>query len=351
MRKNESFYRHLLHECQSADLQHRLEALEDLRRHEYLNLVEAQFLLDRLNSTGHWQEQRAILGLMCQIKKPLPVEALMAILADRETTSVYLRMEVASTLAFVKAEESIDLVLRLIQDPDEEVCLREMLVESLATWGERISDETLLALLANPEPAICAAALHVWGARPSQTIPIATVLPYCIHEAWYVREAAIKTLLATEDRVPIDAILAALSDPDDHVRDAAAHGCIQLVERFGDQIPLEPLLQALNDDYPSVRENIVDALGKAPARAPLEPIIAALADPLYYVRCAALEALSTMGERVPAELYPMLQAMSGSDPVAQVRLRATRALLMLHGLTPGPLKIPIIDLTLEELGE
>ncbi len=103
MRKNESFYRHLLHECQSADLQHRLEALEDLRRHEYLDLVEAQFLLDRLNSTGHWQEQRAILGLMCQIQKPLPVEALMAILADRETTSVYLRMEVASTLAFVKA--------------------------------------------------------------------------------------------------------------------------------------------------------------------------------------------------------------------------------------------------------
>jgi len=69
------------------------------------------------------------------------------------------------------------------------------------------------------------------------------------------------------------------------------------------------------------------------------------------VRCAALETLSTMGERVPAKLYPMLQAMSGSDPVAQVRLRATRALLMLHGLTPGPLKIPVIDLTLEDLGE
>src|SRR5260370_40978390 len=84
---------------------------------------------------------------MCQIKKLLPVQALMAILEDRETTSMYLRMEVASTLAFTKAEESLDLVLRLIQDPDEEVCLREMLVESLATWGERISDDLLLTLL------------------------------------------------------------------------------------------------------------------------------------------------------------------------------------------------------------
>ncbi len=71
MRKNDSFYRHLLHECQSADLQHRLEALEDLRRHEYLDLVEAQFLLDRLNSTSHWQEQTAILRLMSQIDHDL----------------------------------------------------------------------------------------------------------------------------------------------------------------------------------------------------------------------------------------------------------------------------------------
>lgn len=58
-----------------------------------------------------------------------------------------------------------------------------------------------------------------------------------------------------------------------------------------------------------------------------------------------------MGERVPTSLYPLLQAMSGTDPAAQVRLRATRALLLLHGLDPGPLKMPIIDLTSEGLQE
>ncbi len=147
MRKNESFYRHLLQECQSADLQHRLEALEDLRRHEYLDLVEAEFLLDRLNSTPHWQEQTAILRLMSQIKKPLPIDALMAILADSETSSLFLRMEVAHTLAVTRTEEAIDLFVRLVLDAREHPWLREALTGDLAIWKERIPDELVLTLL------------------------------------------------------------------------------------------------------------------------------------------------------------------------------------------------------------
>ena len=57
MRRNESFYRHLLHECQSDDRERRLRALDGLGTDEYLDLVEGQFLLDRLNSTSEVQEQ------------------------------------------------------------------------------------------------------------------------------------------------------------------------------------------------------------------------------------------------------------------------------------------------------
>ena len=88
------------------------------QQHEYLDLVEAQFLLDRLNSTSNAQEQIAILRLMCEIKKPLPIEALMAILADWETSTVFLRMEVAHTLAVVKAEEALDLFLCILLDSE-----------------------------------------------------------------------------------------------------------------------------------------------------------------------------------------------------------------------------------------
>jgi HEAT repeat protein len=269
MRKNDSFYRHLLQECQSADLQHRLEALEDLRRHEYLDLVEAQFLLDRLNSTSHWQEQTAILRLMSQIEKPLPIDALMAILADWETATLFLRMEVAHTLAVTRAEEAIDLFVRLVLDPEEHPWLREVLTGDLAIWKERVTSELLLTLLADPEPAVCTAALEVLRYRPSQAIPLDLVLPSLQREEKYIREAAIKTLMATEQRVPIDPILSALHDPEPEVRAAASHGCISLVEWFGDVIPLEPLLQALGDEYAAVREDVLDAFGKIPLRVPV----------------------------------------------------------------------------------
>ncbi len=350
MRTNDWFYLQVLHECQSADLQHRLDALNDMRKHEYLNLIEPQFLLDRLNSTSHAQEQSLLLSLMCEIKKPLPLDALLAILADQET-SVFLRMDVAHTLAVVKAEAGLALILRLLQDACEHPWLRETLTGYLSIWGERISDDLLLTLLADSESAVCAATLEVLRERPSQTIPLEVVLPYCTHERKYVREAAIKTLLATEQRVPIDPILAALHDSESEVRAAASYGCISLLERFGDQVPLEPLLQALSDEYPPVRENLLDALSKVPLRIPVEPVAVALTDATFYVRCAALETLALMGERVPSSLYDSLQEMSGLDPSPQVRLRATRALLLLHGMRPAPLRMPIIDFTGEELGE
>src|SRR5258708_36844802 len=176
----------------------------------------------------------AIVGLMCQIKEP-PIDALMAILEDWETSTVFLRMEVAHVLAVKKAEEALDLLLRVILAPEEHPWLRETLTGDLAIWGERISDELLLTLLADPEPAVCTAALEVLRERPTH-IPLEIVLPYLQREEKYIREAAIKTLMAAEQRVPIDPILLALRDPEPEVRAAASHASMSLVHWFLDQI-------------------------------------------------------------------------------------------------------------------
>jgi HEAT repeat protein len=343
MRRDDSFYHHLLYACQSANLQHRLEALEDLRRHKYLDLVEAQFLLDRLNATSNEQEQMAILQLMGQIKKPLPVDALMTILADWETSTVFLRMDVARLLVATRSVEAIDLLIRLVLDRKEHPWLREALTTYLADWEEEVSNELLLTLLADPEPAVQTAALEALRDWPAPTIPIEIVLPYLQRKEKYVREAAIKTLLATERRIPIDLILSALNDPEPEVRATASHGCISLAEWFGDTLPLEPLLRALHDEYAAVRENILDAFGYIPLRIPVEPAITALHDPVTYVRCAAVETLGKMRERVPSSVYPMLQEVAGSDDSPHVRQRAVRTLLLLHGLTPAPLTLPVVD--------
>jgi HEAT repeat protein len=214
-----------------------------------------------------------------------------------------------------------------------------------------VSEEILLQLLADPDPAICAAALSVLREWPPDAIPLETVLPFCTHPEDYVRKAAIKALLAASLRVPPGPILAALRDPEPQVRAAASHSCISLVEWFGDQIPLEPLLELVHDEYSAVREDVLDALGKVPHRAPVEPVIAALTDPVHYVRCAAIETLGLMDKRVPASIYPVLREMSSSDVSANVRQRATRTLILLHGMQPPPLRLPIFDPTLEELGE
>lgn len=42
-------------------------------------------------------EQAIILGLMCEIKKLLPVDALMETLEDVKTSSIFLSMDVAHT--------------------------------------------------------------------------------------------------------------------------------------------------------------------------------------------------------------------------------------------------------------
>jgi HEAT repeat protein len=82
-----------------------------------------------------------------------------------------------------------------------------------------------------------------------------------------------------------------------------------------------------------------------PLSIPVEPVVAALSDDTFYVRCAALETLGVMGGRVPSSVYPTLQTMSNTDPSAQVRLRATRTLLVLHGVEVGPLHLPVVEIT------
>ena len=345
--QEDDFYRHLLTQCQSTDLRQRLGALEELRQEEYLDVVESQFLLNRLNATTDWQEHTMILQLMNENLAPATDQSTDG--NPRRSGNVHISAHGGSPHAGRgTAEEALALVQHLLQDRQEERALREVIVWGLPLWEERAPRDILQQLLANPD--LCEATLDAWRELLADSIPLEEILPCCSHEEASLRTTAIKALQAAGPR-PLESVLAALCDPAQDVRSAATYGCIALAEQRGGQLPPGSLLQALGDEYPPVRENILDALGKVPLHIPVEPVAAALTDATYYVRCAALETLSLMGECVPSSLYPRLQAMSGSDPSAQVRLRATRALLLLHGMQPPPLKIPVIDLTREDLEE
>lgn len=348
--EQDPFYLPLLQECQASDLAQRLRALEALSKSEYLARVPGQFLLDRLNSTSIEREQFALLGVMSLLPSPIPTDALLAIVEDRETTALHLREVVVHTLASMQEGAALDTLLRLLADQSEDIDLRRVIAEDLVCYGAAVPFDALLAALADDDPSIQAGAITAMRAQPA-LIPIETLLAYRAQHEWYIREAVVKTLLATGQPVPIESILAALEDPEQRVREAAAFGCIRLLEWFGARIPLDPLLKALGDDWGPVRETILDAFGNYPERAPVEAIIAALDDPLATVRCAALETLAVMGERVPADLYPLLQAMSGADPSPQVRQRSSRALLALKGFPVSLLPPITFEPTHDELGE
>lgn len=349
MSEQDIVYVRLIEQCQSDNLAQRLAALEELSKY-YLDQLQGQELVDWLASTSIPKEQEAILDVLAQIPAHLPVDALISILADRDTSTASLREAVAHTLAAVKTEPVLAVLLRLLVDPNEELGLRRVIAEDLQAFGELVPFEVLKALLADPDSDILAAAIQAMSEQ-SALIPIDLLLTFRGHPVWYVRQVVVKTLMMTGERVPIEPIIAALSDPEARVRTAAASGCIGLLERFGMRVPLEPLLCALSDTYAPVRESILDAFAKIPEHAPLPPILTALSDADPPVRCAALETLATMPDRVPEALYATLQTMSGMDPSAHVRQRATWALLILKGFPLGPLRPIVFDPTLEELGE
>lgn len=320
MSEGDDFYLQLLQSCQSADLNQRLDALEGLSKHRYLHLVPVQFWLDRLDAATSEQEQVALVRLMGRLEEPLPEEALEAMLDRLETFTLPLLGEVVSAMAVAQAEEMLNLLSWLLEDFAESS-------EDPARWEEDIPAEVLFALLAHPHPDVCLGALDVLSQLPAQSIPLEVVLPYRSHEQGAIREATLRTLSAAERQVPLEPVLAALRDPESGVRAVASHTCISLVGWLGEQFPLEPLVQALNDESDQVRENLLDALGKAPLRAPVEPVVAALTDSCTYVRCAAVETLGLIGQRVPPAIRAIVQAVSESDPDSRVRQRASATLL------------------------
>lgn len=327
------YYQYLLHQCRHPELHERLRALDTLGK-DYLDLVEADFLLVLLHGTSQYEEQSAILGIMSQMGTRAPVAALIELLEQREAGDSGLREYVAATLAALKESTPLDLFIRILKDPTEEGGLREEIAELLGDFGERVPIEVHLAAVADPDPDICVAAIRALSAQGARA-PLDPILAHLAHPAGRVRKAAIRALSRARERAPLEPIVAALGDPDPEVREAAAWGIDLLLEWFGTRVPLAPLLAALADDSPLVRETALDALANHPEYAPLDRVVPALDDSNAYVRCAALLVLERMGSRVPEEVYPTLLRMTQADPYPKARMYATWTLLALKGLPPG----------------
>ncbi len=95
----------------------------------------------------------------------------------------------------------------------------------------------------------------------------------------------------------MDRLLAALKDPDWHVRATA----VRTVGELGEQAPIESLMVALSDEDETVRATAVRVLGKLDKNVPIEQLVAALHDPAGSVREIAALTLAELGTQVPDE--------------------------------------------------
>jgi HEAT repeat protein len=115
---------------------------------------------------------------------------------------------------------------------------------------------------------------------------------------------------------------------------------VQALGKQGESAPLEPLLNALQDEHAAVRAMAVRALGMQGERTPVEPLIAALHDPAWRVRTAAVLALGRLTNKTPVEpLVPMM-----NDEHASVRAAVVWALGRLGEQAPiGQLVMALHD--------
>ncbi|HEX6482558.1 MAG TPA: HEAT repeat domain-containing protein [Ktedonobacteraceae bacterium] len=98
-------------------------------------------------------------------------------------------------------------------------------------------------------------------------------------------------------------LTAALTYSDWAMRTAA----VQALGKQGQHTPLQPLLNALQDEHVAVRAMAARALGMQGERMPVEPLIVALHDPAWRVRTAAVLALGRLTNKTPVQaLVPMM---------------------------------------------
>jgi hypothetical protein len=180
---------------------------------------------------------------------------------------------------------------------------------------------------------------------------------------WVMRAAAVQALGKQGERAPLEPLLNALQDEHVAVRAMAARAlgmqgertpveplivalndtawrvraaAVLALGRFTNKTPVEALVPMMNDEYAPVRAAVVWALGRLGEQAPIEQLVMALHDNAWSVREAAVMALKEQGERAP--IAPLLAARWDED--SSVRQAAETALDYRFEERPGQKLMP-----------
>jgi HEAT repeat protein len=249
----------------------------------------------------------------------VPVEALLNMLYDRDEI---VRKDAVEAVITWGEDVPLAALVDLLQDKHPWV--RSSAVMILAEQGQRVPLETLLNLLHDTDARVRRQAVIALG-KQGQRVPVETVLQMLDDEDEAVRCHTLKAVAALERRAPIPRLLNALHDASPKIREAAAVALHQLAEH-GQEIPVGPLVAALNTTDRDTGWHIVEVLGALGVDMPIDVLVTLLGEASL---CnAALEALANAGERVPVE--PVLAALGNTNYHGSIRETAWDTLKKTH---------------------
>jgi len=208
---------------------------------------------------------------------------------------------VEGLVAFGGDDVTSGLVQRL--SAEDNAGARNSSIEALAQIGAAAVGP-LLPLLDTRDPDVRKFAVDVLGdIRDARAVP--GLLAKLNDDDENVRVAAAEALGKLRDRRAVDALVGCLSSADQSWLDYAA---AEALGEIGDERALGPLMAALGRS--SLREPVLESLGKIGNVSTLPPLINGLADPLRIVREASVAALAAVYRKsIPADRAKVVDAV------------------------------------------
>jgi HEAT repeat protein/energy-coupling factor transporter ATP-binding protein EcfA2 len=275
------------------------------------------------------------------LKQIDPAKAILALKKILSSEDARLRQIAVKVLKLIATNEAIELLLSAAQDENSSVrravaySLHSVFfffdmndgeegdgVSHIAATNRKLVVKSLIAALQDEDAEVRAvAASSLTNYHDESAVPY---LETALHdENKDVRANAARTLNFIGSKVSVGPLLRALTDEVSEVRAEAAAALGQL----GSVIPIDPLLNALLDEDESVRRRAAIALGNIGSMSAVEHLLKALHDEDYKMRACAAMALGQIGEECAFE--PLLEVLK--DGEALVRERVVESLGQIGG--------------------
>jgi len=242
-------------------------------------------LIDALNNRT-WKTRRQASDTLIKLGKPAVLPLMAAI--RQSAFTVFTLPEAIRALGGIGDGQAVDLLIEELESRN--VHAVQEAIEGLGHIGSPQAIPPLIDVLR-----------HDWD--DTETIT-----------AWQKATTA----LAAIGEPALPALLTALLDEDDNVR----QGVAEALGKLRDPRAVDPLINALQDEQSIVRAYAADALAELGDERAIEPLVALLTDEDWYVRARTLFALGQLGG--PLVFAPLVSALEDQD--SRVRSAAASAL-------------------------